>query len=278
MIIIDAGSTNIKLCRINEGTISKVQNHPGVNPNYMSLDLISKVFEGCFDENDINHTIWYYGTGCASKAGREKIEQGLQNYFNPDKINIASDLLAAARATAINKSGQINILGTGSASCIYENGSIKEIMQNSGYLFGDYGSGYALARNTLQALFEKRLDKEVEDKFLSLLKTSKTELLSNIYSTVQPKSKVAMIAQYLPALKKYPQINQIIETSFNDFIKYQIKLNTNYNSSEQYFCGSIAFHFSAELKKCLTDHSLTAKMICKSPIEELCSYHLTYRQ
>ena len=74
------------------------------------------------------------------------LKQALKKVFPGAKIDVETDLMAAARAVCGHEKGIACILGTGSNSCYY-NG--KKIVKNSpgiGYVLGDEGSGAYLGK------------------------------------------------------------------------------------------------------------------------------------
>ena len=61
-----------------------------------------------------------------------------------DSIEVAGDLLAAARAVCGHEEGIACILGTGANSCLYDGQHIVQNTPPLGYILGDEGSGAVL--------------------------------------------------------------------------------------------------------------------------------------
>ncbi len=276
MIIIEAGSTQTKVCTIKDQQISTTQYFAGISPTYMSDTEIEAILKQIFVDHTSSQVLHYYGTGCFSQKGKDKLLKCITSIVDIPQVFVYSDLLAAARALAQNQPAQINILGTGSASCLYDGKEITQVYFNSGYLFGDYGSGYHIGLTLLKAHFQNQFDPATHIQIQEFAKLENQELIQSIYASDQPKSVVANFAKCAAQLKSKAQINKIIEDSFYHFIQHQIKLNSAHVQTPQYFAGSIAHHFEDQLYKCLKDSNLSLAGISASPIEDLAQYHLTY--
>src|SRR5574344_1842368 len=86
---------------------------------------IAKDVKPQVEEFKINE-IYYYGAGCLGDQVCGNVERALRKSIPAEKIEIASDLLASARALCGDKAGSACILGTGSNSCYYDGKEIKE--------------------------------------------------------------------------------------------------------------------------------------------------------
>ena len=69
--------------------------------------------------------VHYYGAGCATPELCDKVTAQLQAAFPDACIEVASDLLGAARAMLGTDRGIVCILGTGSNSCLYDGRNIS---------------------------------------------------------------------------------------------------------------------------------------------------------
>ncbi len=275
MILIEAGGSSTQVCQILHEVPSAITIYDGISPTYMDKDEIKLVFKKIFADQQVDNKVYYYGTGCRPASSKEIIRESIQDIFPVDSIEVASDLLAAARATARQSDGQINILGTGSASCLYKNQKIKEVYFNSGYLFGDYGSGFHLGQTFLRAYFENSLSGDIENSIKEFSRVDKKALIQKIYSSAMPKQVIANFAKCIYSLKQAPAVGLIIQEAFAEFIRLQIALNVDFASTPQYFVGSIAHFFRAELEEAMEEKNLKIAEICRTPIENLIAFHLT---
>ena len=275
MIIIEAGGSSTQVCQILNGVLSSITTYTGISPSYMPKESIGIVLKQILKDQEPDTSLMYYGTGCRQASAKMIIRECIQSINDYTHIDIYSDLLAAARVTANRSNGQINILGTGAASCLYENKKIKQVYFNSGYLFGDYGSGFQLGQALLKAYFEDRLSPQIELAIQEFTGETKQTLVKKIYTHESTKQYIASFARCMYRLKNDPQVNELIQASFSKFIHQQIQLNTAYKNTAQYFVGSIAYFFQEELTQAMKTAELQIMDICRSPIEKLIEYHLT---
>ncbi len=275
MIIIEAGGSSTQACQLLDGSPSSIKNYDAISPSYMNRDEIIEVLDKILKVQKPDNELYFYGTGCRQASAKAIIKECIQKIHPYSKIEIASDLLAAAKVTANKSTGQINILGTGAASCLYKEEQIKEVYFNSGYLFGDYGSGFQLGQTFLRAYFEDRLSPETESGIQDFSGVSKQELVQKIYRSETPKQQVANFARCMYRIKQDKEVNNILKDSFTKFIRHQIQLNQEFKNTPQYFVGSIAHFFKDELSDQMEAEGLKITDICRSPIEKLIEYHLT---
>ena len=91
--------------------------------------------------------IYYYGAGIISDEIKQQVDNAQRaNLPTAVKVEVASDLLAAARAVCGRKPGIACILGTGSNSCYYDGEKVVMNVSPLGYILGDEGSGAVLGK------------------------------------------------------------------------------------------------------------------------------------
>jgi len=275
MIIIEAGGTTTLACQILDSKAGTIKSFPGISPVYMSKEDIKLILEDILRSFKNIQEVYYYGTGCLQNKNKVIIVNLIQSLLPSSKISVASDLLAAARATANKTNGQVNILGTGSASCMYSNEKIEKVFFNSGFLFGDYGSGFHLGQHFLKAFFENALDFEIEIAIQQFSGLEKKDLLRKLYASKSIKEEVANFTKCMHAWKHNEIVKNIITSSFDLFVNHQIQLNLAYKQTPQYFVGSVAHFFQEELKETLDKYEMKIKGLCQSPIEKVIGFHLT---
>lgn len=277
MIIIEAGATLTKVVHLRNSKAEEANFYPGINPNYQEDVEIIKILNEFLFDIPKETPVKYYGTGCTALQAKQKMSALIKEQFGIENIDVYSDLLAAARASAQMNAGQINILGTGSASCVYDGIEITKIIPNSGYLFGDYGSGYKLGHSLLKNYFEGKYSIQINSAIESFAGKERKEMIAYIYQG-NAKSKIADFAKLVHELKDRPEIAELIQIQFDQFIEKQVILNPNHLEANQYFVGSIAHFYADELRSSLAKYNMSATKISQSPLSELCHFHLTYRE
>ncbi len=82
----------------------------------------------------------FYGAGCANEYKTIHLRTILFHHFPNTNIRIYSDLIGACHALCGTNPGWVAILGTGSASCLYDGQQMTIATPSPGYLLGDEGS------------------------------------------------------------------------------------------------------------------------------------------
>ena len=218
-----------------------------------------------------NLSIDFYTAGL-TKSIKHKLNHIFSKYFDHISIRFFSDMLCASRALFQYDKGIACILGTGS-NCAYFDGSKNhEIIPSLGYIFGDEGSGYYLGKELLTQYFLNRLTVDLEQALEKETKMNKDELMSSLYSSEKKKFDIANFSFFLKKHESEAQIQQIINTSFLQFLsKYPFQY-PNYSIYKFGFIGSVAFHFSSFIDEIMTKKRLEY-IVIKKPITHLIKYY-----
>lgn len=275
ILIADSGSTK------TSWYYSKGKNHSehiltgGINPFFrttgniigeLEKDLIPKI------DSTISE-IYFYGAGIINEEKGDVVKLALQQLFPSSKIEVQSDLLAAARATFGEKKGIACILGTGSNSCLYDGENIVEHIPPLGFILGDEGSGAVLGRKLASDYLKGIMPEFLTRKFQKEFSLSYADFLENVYKREKPNK---FLAQFVPFL--YENINenycsQLVENSFDEFIQRNVKQYTNYYTFEISFVGSVAYYFEKQLKLVINNNGIKLGTILKEPLEGLAQFH-----
>ena len=165
-LIADSGSTKTQWCII-ENELREVVYTSGINPVYQSYEEILQLLEQEFGGREKRmEAVYFYGAGCAFPEKNEQVRLALSDFFATPKVEIASDLLAAARSLFQRSAGVACILGTGSNSCYYDGNSIVRNVSPLGFILGDEGSGAVMGKrlvaDVLKGILPERLRKKRE--------------------------------------------------------------------------------------------------------------------
>ena len=145
-LIADSGSTKTAWAVVENP--KKIIKTDGINPIFMDSDTIESTLRTQLVPNiaEIITEVYFYGAGCANEEKINIVRTAIQSVFGDIKVEIASDLLGAARGLCGHQSGIACILGTGSNSCLYENDKISWNVPALGFILGDEGSGAVLGK------------------------------------------------------------------------------------------------------------------------------------
>lgn len=274
-LIADSGSTKCEWCLITDGKKKTIVTQ-GISPYFLDKDqivlLIQKELLPKIKNVQIDQ-LYYYGTGLGNVNNVAIIKAALKQVFATTKIEVNSDLLAAARGLCGTTKGIACILGTGSNSCYYDG---KKIVKNSpglGYVLGDEGSGAYLGKKVIQYYLYKTFDEELNARFEKYFETNAAEILENVYKKPLANRYLASFAIFLADNRGHYMIENIIEDGLNDFF-----FNHLYKYRESWtmpinFIGSVAFGFKDVLKDLCNTYELQLGTVLKKPMQGLINYH-----
>ncbi|MBR8534002.1 ATPase [Carboxylicivirga sediminis] len=274
VLIADSGSTKTEWCLLSNGIISDKCITKGINPFYQSsTDILQSLREEYTLNNKKPQAIHFYGAGCANEEKNNIVRKALLEFFGEMPININSDLMAAAHSLCQNNEGIACILGTGSNSCHYDGQNIINNISPLGFIIGDEGSGAVLGKKLIADILKKQLPQSVTELFFNKYNATPAEILDNIYKKPFPNRYLAQYTKFISENIAIPELESLVIVSFKEFIERNL---LQYNKIEQlkiHFTGSIAFHFTKQLKKALACYNLKIGSINQAPMEGLIQYH-----
>ncbi|MCX6335368.1 MAG: ATPase [Bacteroidia bacterium] len=277
ILIADGGSTKTEWRAIENGKSGASIFSAGINPYFLSVDeiyqLIKKELKPFSGENPFK--IWFYGTGCNSEAKNSRVKSALKMLFPESEVFIGSDLLGAARALCQNKPGIACIMGTGSNSCYYNGREVVSNVSPLGYILGDEGGGAVLGKKLLSAVLKKQVPENVIKAFFSTYAMSSADILDSVYMKPFPNRFLGQFAIFLSDNSQIPELQEIITSSFDEFIMRNVLQYPESKDHAVNFTGSIAYYFRPFLERCLSNNGLKTGKITLSPAEDLVRYHLS---
>jgi N-acetylglucosamine kinase-like BadF-type ATPase len=274
-LIADSGSTKAEWCLLNEGK-KKTFFTRGLSPYFLNTQEIAGVVQtelaGKLKSVSIQN-IFFYGTGCANPENAKSVKTGLKKVFPAAKIEVQTDLMAAAKGACGHQKGLACILGTGSNSCYY-NG--KKIVTNSpglGYVLGDEGSGAYLGKKVIQYYLYKTFDEELKERFNEKFNTSAVEILENVYKKPLPNRYLATFALFLAENRGHYMVENILEDGLNDFFFTHLCKYREVWTHPVNFIGSIAYGFKDVLQELCSSYEFELGTILKTPMQGLVKFH-----
>lgn len=275
LLIVESGSTKADWMLIKEGGAIPY-NTKGFNPffhgkedillelnDHLELDLIK----------DQVTEIYFYGAGCSSPELNARIEAGLSAFFINADVTVGHDLLACALSLFEGRPLIASILGTGSNSCYFDGGSVKEEVPALGYILGDEGSGSYFGKRILADYLYERLP-DVMMKDLANQGMTKEKIIENVY--MKPDANV-YIASFMPTLIKNKNLDysqKLIKKGLREFIDVHVKCFRNYKEAQVSFVGSVASLLQDELKEVCAEEGVQFGKVVRRPLENLVKYHV----
>lgn len=271
-LIADSGSTKTAWA-VAENPMHVIKTD-GINPIFMDSDAIENTLRTQLVPN-LSQTItevYFYGAGCANQEKNDVVKQALQAVFGDIKIEIASDLLGAARGLCGHQDGIACILGTGSNSCLYKNGNISWNVPALGFILGDEGSGAVLGKLLMGNIFKNQLPNEVKNDFEQTYGLSMMDVIEKVYRGPLPNRFLASFGPFIAKHIAVPEMYNMVYDALESFIIRNVK-QYPYMELPVHFTGSIAYYFADILGKIASKHNIHIGNITKDPLQGLIAYH-----
>lgn len=276
ILIADSGSTKTDWCLVQDQVIVQRIQTIGLNPFFVSPSkMAAQISEHLSLQLPLAslRAIYFYGAGCAFAEQIESVRQVLQRTLSPTAhIEVASDMLGAARALCARTEGIACILGTGSNSCLYDGTHIVANVSPLGYILGDEGSGAVLGKLLLGSLLKNQLGDSLKAQFFAHTGLTQPQIIESVYRKPFPNRFLASLMPFFREHLALPQVRAIVLGSFEDFFVRNVK---QYGRPDLpvHFVGSIATHFPSLLQEAAHNQAIQLGTICQRPIELLAKFH-----
>ncbi|MCC5932580.1 MAG: N-acetylglucosamine kinase [Cyclobacteriaceae bacterium] len=279
ILIADSGSTKTDWRIVQQDSPEIIAfSGTGINPYYTDKETLIKQVQSEVRENlhEEPEKVFFYGAGCATDAGIASVKDFLQEIFPTADIEVASDLLGAARSLCQQEAGIACIIGTGSNSCVYDGQSIRDHIPPLGYILGDEGSGSYLGKRLIADYFKRIMPVEIMENFKASYSPDLDTLYDNLFRKPYPNRYLAKFAQFIIENANDAYCTDLVYDGFLEFFERNIKKYPNYKNYPLYFTGSMAFFFKPVLKELAKTSGLVLKKITQHPADGLAEYHKNF--
>ncbi len=275
ILIADSGSTKTSWCLTDKNDFTEYYLTGGLNPFFRSTDdIINELRINLLPKTGINiDHIFFYGAGIINPEKGDIVKNALSELYSKAKIEVQSDLLAAARSTLGKENGIACILGTGSNSCLYDGIGIVEHVPPLGFILGDEGSGSALGRKLVGDFLKGVMPGYISEKFKNRFQINYAGFLEGVYKKEKPNQ---FLAQFVPFINENiaeEYCVNLVENSFQEFINRNVSMYSNFNEQPLSFVGSVAYYLQHQLKNVLYKNQLQLKIVLKEPLNGLLKFH-----
>lgn len=273
-LIADSGATKAEWSLIGNGKNKTILTQ-GISPYFLSpeeiknhlLKVLKPKIKVQVDE------IYFYGTGLFDPVNGKMIKQILIQVFPGSKVNVADDMLGAARALCGRKKGIVCNLGTGTFSCYYNGKKIVKSRPGPGYILGDEGSGAYLGKKVIQHYLYEIFDEDLTYRFNKKYNTTRAEILQNVYKKPFPNRYLASFALFLAENRGHYMVENILEDGLNDFFFYHLIKYPEVWKLPVNFVGSVAYGFRDVLKNLCNSYKFELGKVLQRPMKGLLFYH-----
>lgn len=279
-IIVESGGTKTSWRAVaSDGTVHSLQT-AGLSPTCLEDDLISDIIRQAVPalnpEGKAVSEIHFYGSGLVSDSSVFPVRSALELWCPFAMIHFYSDLLAAARALFGNGSGVVAIMGTGSNSCMYENGEITRNIRPGGFILGDEGSGSCLGRMFISDYIKGLLPAHIEKDFATRFGLDYSRIVQKVYKEHTASAFLASFAPYIMENTSDPYIYQMVYDCLESFVSRALVRYSEGHSDYPLpagVVGSFGCACSSMLQEIGNKYGLKFTKFIKSPIDELVEYH-----
>ena len=273
-IIADSGSTKTQWSLLQNSNVLHEIYTDGINPYHQTGAEISEIIKNQvvnFLGKDAG-AVYFYGAGCAFPEKKQIVADAIRESYSQAKIEVESDLLAAARGLLGRDSGIVCILGTGSNSCVYNGREIVQHVSPLGFILGDEGGGAELGKKLIGDLLKNQLPEDLRSRFFEKYKLTSADILDAVYRKPLPNR---FLAKFLPFILENihePKLRRLVRTSFEDFI-YRNVYQYDYRKYRIAFTGSIAYYFREILEEVAAEFGILIAAVEVNPMQGLIEYH-----
>lgn len=275
ILIADSGATKTDWCLIcGQKTLRRVATQ-GLNPFHLGDDEIACTLTKELLPmlgNDKPYDIFFYGSGCRGERANDMRRLLSDAFGGTAGVEMASDMLGAARALCGRSPGVACIIGTGSNSCRYDGTAIVDGIPALGYVLGDEGSGAAIGIALVNAIYKRRLPNAVRETFERETGLTLDDILRRTYREPQPSRFLASLTAFAAAHSDVEGVAKVVEDCLADFLRRCV-LPLGHADLPVNAIGGIAATFESELRKAARKLGLHVGKVAKSPMEGLIDFH-----
>lgn len=271
----DSGSTKTEWKLSGDNINTTIFTTQGINPFHMTGESITSIINSELlpqIENLVSidkvEEVYFYGAGC-NETSIPTMLQILRNIFTHNsKIEVASDLLGAAKALCADKEGIACILGTGANSCLYNGVKITENISPMGYILGDEGSGAVIGRTFVNELYKGK-HRDFINVFEAETGLTLSSIIQRTYREPMPNRFLASLTVFI---KKHIDKEEWIHNIVVDCLRLFFKKNISHYSRKDLnvsFVGSIAYYFREQLEEAAESEGYKIGVILRKPIDNI---------
>ena len=276
-LIADSGSTKTDWVITRNGLKVGAFQSAGINPFYQTSEeiipaLIEQVIPNLTSQVD---KVFFYGAGCADEKSSRPVFDALSHCIpSATQIEVASDMLGAARGLCGHEPGLACILGTGANNAFYDGEKTLHSIGSLGFWLGDEGSGSYLGKTLVVNFLQNELPSELHEKFAAAYpEINRLYVLENAYKKPYPNRFFAAFSKFIAENITDSYMQQLVSNAFLLFTEKYILKHPNAAQYPVHFTGSVAFYYQNILKEVVVSRNLQCGRILKTPLEGLIQYY-----
>ena len=281
-IIVESGATKTSwraLC--DDGSVRSAQT-AGLSPTCLDDDHIRGIMREAMPvlnpEGRTVSQIFFYGAGLVSPEAAAPVMSALEMWCPFAQVEFHSDIVAAARALWGDGRGVVAIMGTGSNSCLYEDGKVVRNIRPGGYVLGDEGSGVALGRAFLADYIKGLVPEDISAEFDKEFGLDYAGIVRKVYKEQAASAFMGSVAPFVMKHIDNQYISELVKDCLEAFLKRSLSRYCQGASDSTAarrvgVVGSFGCACESLLHALAPAYGLDFVKFIKSPIDELVLYH-----
>ena len=278
-LIVESGATKTDWRLVMDDAQVRTATSPGLNPSVLGVEQISKIIGSVIPvinpEGRSVSEIYFYGAGLVSAEASAPLAAALEMWCPFARMEFHSDMLAAARALFGNGTGIVAIMGTGSNSCLYEDGAIVRNIRPGGFILGDEGSGAALGKALLSDFVKGLLPQHIEEELIKDFALDYQTIVRKVYREPAASAYLASFAPFIIERTDDPYISAMVRDCIEAFVKRSL---ARYISDDKKIKVGVVGSFGCAcehfLREAGSEYGLEFTDFLKSPVDNLVTYHV----
>lgn len=275
IIVVDSGATKTAWRSVDaDGCVRQAQT-AGMNPSCLDEDgcraLVREAVPALNPKGEGVDAVYFYGAGLVSEDAAAPVRAALEMWCPFAQVHFHSDLLGAARALFGDGSGIAAIMGTGSNSCLYEDGKIVSNIRPGGFILGDEGSGAAIGKALISDFVKGMLPADIGEEFSAAFGLDYPTIVRKVYREPAASAFLASFAPFVIERIAHPYFRQLVSDCMDEFVRRSLsRYGTGIGVG---VVGSLGCACEEILRETGRRYGLEFVKFIKSPIEELVRYH-----
>lgn len=275
IIVVDSGATKTAWRSVDaDGCVRQAQTS-GMNPSCLDEDgcraLVREAVPALNPKGEGVDAVYFYGAGLVSEDAAAPVRAALEMWCPFAQVHFHSDLLGAARALFGDGSGIAAIMGTGSNSCLYEDGNIVSNIRPGGFILGDEGSGAAIGKALISDFVKGMLPADIGEEFSAGFGLDYPTIVRKVYREPAASAFLASFAPFVIERIAHPYFRQLVSDCMDEFVRRSLsRYGTGIGVG---VVGSLGCACEEILRETGRRYGLEFVKFIKSPIEELVRYH-----
>ena len=250
----------------------------GTNVSTMKIETVCQIISDAAGQiRNLGHdveNIYFYTAGVVTPEIAASLTSTFQSTFPSANIEIANDLVAAARAACGRECGIVAILGTGSNSCLWDGEKITRTVRSGGFILGDEGSAAALGKAFVSDLIKGLVPEYIAVDFGREYDSSYEGIVENVYrSKTSPSGYLGGLAPFIMRYYEKDQyVRNLVDDNFRVFIQRSLK---KYDTTKNPvgIIGGFGCALKDIFSRIAKEEGIQVSGFQSSPIEGLVVYH-----